>query len=135
MPSSKPEIQGPSATSCYSLVLFQSSSEEVLSSSIRQTAKVFFVEYILESIKRLPVVYLILIGSEMLAPCLFMFLIILESSHLLRKSLFVLIKSRFSLISRISMTFYGILWYLFVFTPSKYLFWGKWFKYRLWTWA
>ena len=66
-------------------------------------AKLLFVEYILESIKRLPVLRLILIGYEKLAPCLFMFLIILESSHLFqvhKKLLFVLISS-------ISMKFYG----------------------------
>ena len=53
----------------------------------RQIARVLFVEYILESIKRLPVLRFIFIGSEKLAPCLFMFLIILESSHLLQNCL------------------------------------------------
>ena len=67
--------------------------------------KLLFVEYILESIKRLPVLSLIFIGYQKLAPCLFMFLIILESSHLLRHSPQ---KDLFVLISSISMEFYCI---------------------------
>ena len=94
--------------------------------------KLLFVEYILESIKRLPVLSLIFIGYQKLAPCLFMFLIILESSHLLQSK-----KLLFVLISSISMEFYGI-WQIFfcnflLRSTSKYLFWEKWFKYRLWT--
>ena len=64
--------------------------------------KLLFVEYILESIKRLPVLSLIFIGYQKLAPCLFMFLIILESSHLLQST-----KN-----CPYFFNFHGILWYL-----------------------
>ena len=78
--------------------------------------KLLFVEYILESIKRLPVLRLIFIGYEKLAPCLFMFLIILESSHLLQSTknscLYTLVFLQFP---SNSMEFYGIWQFLLPF--------------------